>query len=803
MTPSSTVPNPTVTPLVTTTYSVIVTSDKGCVDTGYVTVNVSTFGADAGPPVFFCEGSGGGQLMAGPVSGGVPGYYYEWWCAAPICALDSVFDNDPIANPDTTTMYYLQVTDTTGCKSQIDSVLVTVLPNPIVDAGPDIYICPFPAPGGNISATVTNAPGPYTYTWTPPTGLSSTTIANPYARPDTTTIYTCVVTSSNGCTSVPTTVDTLSSVTVHVNPQPIADAGPDRHLCLDDTLMMLGIGYGAGPTYTYEWSPYTPPTTLSANNIPNPLAFPDHTTDYTLVVWSNGCPSIADTATVNVHTNPTVDAGPDRDICALDSVLIDAMAGGDSTSSFYLFLWSPATGLSDPSAEDPLAAPDTTHLYYVQATSEYGCLSPLDSVLVTVKPTPIANAGDPLRICQGDSILIPASYYYAGTLPADPTAVWPAWTPAANISDTTLLQPVVWPTSTGFYHIALQHNTCITYDSVLITVIPSPVANLTADTTVICEGQSATLSVSGGVGGATFTWSPPFGLSDPSSANPIATPDTTTTYTVTASEGGCDGQNSITINVIPLPEMGYFSSQPNGCAPLTVSFLEDVKDALFHTWNFGDGSISNEPSPVHTYTQPGTYVVTLTASNLGDCQASISSIVVNVSEPGTAEFTADPSFPVQLTLPDTRVKFTDKSTNAVSHAWDFGDGQGSSEQNPEHSYRQPGEYVVSLTTHNVDGCISTVQHGPFIVLAPDIFIPNVFTPADDGTNDVFHVYYSGDQPFTITIVDRWGVALYQSTNKTEGWDGTDLKGVKVPEGVYFYALRIGDQEYAGEVTLLR
>jgi gliding motility-associated-like protein len=779
-------------------------TENGCattvIDTTVVFCNPVV---DAGLNVSFCEGTGGATLNS-TVVGGTSPLYYSWWCAVPPCAIDSMYDDDPQVNPDASQWYYVQVTDFNGCESLVDSVFVTVLPKPEVDAGPDKWLCPSPAPCEIMGVTVSGTPGPFSYQWSPSIGLSNDTIANPCARPDSTTIYTVtVVDLTTGCTSEETTVDTNSTVTVHVVPQPIADAGPDREICEGDTIMLLGIGYGAGPTYNYEWSPFAPPVSLSANNIPNPLAFPNLTSNYVLTVWSNGCPSFGDTVQVQVHTNPTVDGGADRDICQGDSVLLDGSAAGDPTSPFYLFEWWDATTLDDAMAEDPMASPDSTTTYYVQATSQYGCESPIDSVLVTVNPSPIADAGLPITLCLGDSLQLNGTYSYDGTPSGGSSAVLPSWTPATNISDTAIWNPWVWPTSTMFYYLGVQENICSSHDSVLVTVMASPQISLSADTTVFCEGDSVQLTSSGGMGGAAVHWSPGIGLSDSTAGSPMASPPTTTTYTVTYSEGFCSSVDSVTLQVIPMPVMAYMSSQVTGCAPLTVSFLETSVDAIAYVWDFGDGSISNELSPTHTYEQPGTYVVTLTGTNLGGCNASISTIVVEVSDPGTAEFTSDPSFPVQMSIPNTHVQFIDMSQNATSWVWNFGDGGVSDQENPTHTFQVPGEYTVTLTITNEDGCMSQVQHGPFIILMPDIFIPNVFSPNADGVNDEWWPRYTGDQPYFATIHDRWGNLLFQTRNKMESWKGNDLKSQDVPDGVYFYTVKVGDREFAGDVTLVR
>ncbi|MEM7036376.1 MAG: PKD domain-containing protein, partial [Bacteroidota bacterium] len=370
----STIANPIANPQTDIVYEVIVRDTNGCTDTATVAIEVSEFEADAGPPTSFCEGTGGAQLMAGAINGGTSPYYYTWWCDSTntFCGLDSMFDNDPIANPTQTTWYYLQVQDSRGCLSNIDSVLVEVLPVPIADAGADVGICQPPAPGVVLNGSFTNAPGPFTYYWIPGTGLNDSTLLNPYARPDTTTIYTLVGLSANGCSSNPTTTDTLSTVTVTVHPMPIAEAGPDLHVCATDSQIIQGFGSNAGPLYDFEWSPSTG---LSDSTIANPIGSPPFTHEYILTVWSNGCPSIGDTMTLWVHTLPTPSAGNIQEICLGDSAYLDAFGAGDS-SAFYTYEWMPGASMSDSTAENPAASPDTTTWYYLTVTSSWGCESP-------------------------------------------------------------------------------------------------------------------------------------------------------------------------------------------------------------------------------------------------------------------------------------------------------------------------------------------------------------------------------------------------------------------------------------------
>lgn len=810
----STVSNPIANPTVTTTYTLIVTGANGCADTAEIDVNVFQLETDAGPAVSFCEGEGGTQLQAGPLSGGTAPYYYTWWCDSTntFCGLDSTFDDDPVANPDTTVWYYLQVTDADGCIGTIDSAMVTVLPKPIVDAGGDVDLCPLPSPGSVLNASVVNsneAPGPYTVNWFPATGLNDATIFNPYARPDTTTIYACIVSSSNGCTSTATTIDTTSTITVVVNPLPVADAGPDLHLCYGDSLQLQGIGSAAGPNYSFEWSPVNG---ISDSAAANPSVSPALTTDYTLTVWSNGCPSFGDPVTVWVHTLPTPSAGNIQEICLGESANLDAFADGDS-SALYSYNWWPQTGLNDHTLENPAASPDSTTLYYLVATSSWGCESALDSVQVTVVPTPLAEAGVTLEICESDSIQLQGSYYYSTTGPVqDPSQIYYNWSPNTSMSDSDEAQPWVWPGNSTVYYLQVDHGNCSTLDSVLVTVNPEVNPLVYADTSITCEGDSVQLHALGGLGSASFHWIPSDGLSDPNAPEPMAAPSQTTVYSLVAEEGGCISNDGVTLEIIPLPDVSYLNSLEAGCAPYTVSFLDNSSDVINYIWDFGDGtSVSNEASPVHEYADPGQYTVTLTGINTGGCAAEASNATIDVVAPAAAEFALQsidhPQInraPMELFVPGANVKFTDESEGSpVRWAWDFGDGNVSTLQHPVFEYRKEGIYMVQLQVWNEMGCVSEISHGPIVINLPELFIPNVFSPNGDLQNDRYLVEYNGSQPFFLEIYDRWGNLHYQSQNKTQGWQGVDLKGKSVPEGVYYYRLRIGDREFAGDLSLVR
>jgi len=791
------------------TVTVTLTVDnRGCISTTTQTIDVFPSPVvDAGADTSFCDGEGGAPLNAS-VTGGLMPYGYQWTCNTASCGLSNEFIPNPHANPNTTTQYFLQVQDFNGCWSNIDSVIVDVMALPVIDAGPDLTICQA-GNGVNLQASIhasNTAPGPFTYLWTPATGMNAgnETLLNPYVRPDTTTIYTLTATSVEGCSSVVTTLDTMSTVTVNVNPLPVASAGADTALCLGDTIQLQGYGINAGPDYTYTWTPNDSAAAISDSSAASPFVSPSFTTTYFLVVESNGCASIADAVEVTVNTLPTVTTGPVVDLCLGDSVQLNGAAAGDPDGVIYTYEWMPPIGLSDPNSAKPMAFPDTTTDYTLMAGSG-DCFGPVDVITVEVRPTPVVEIISPdTIICAGDEIDLTAVHTFTSTLTASPVNY--QWSPGPAIMNGLDSVVTVFPTFTTIYTVqASIAGSCPTTDEIKVEVRPQVNANITADASSICSHESTVLHANGGVGSAQYIWSPSIGLSDTTSRDVDATPDTTTTYQVIVQEGVCSDTAEYTLEVFPTPTADYFASQSSGCIGLEVSFIDNSQGADALTWDFGDGTvIFNEDNPTHIYTQAGTFDVTLTTSSAGGCTNTITLTTVTVTDTSFADFTSNPLEGVTQVLPDAKVEFTDLSINGVNWVWDFGDGETSGTQSPTHTYTNVGEYNVSLIVTDVNGCVSTVVHGPYIVVTPEVFFPNVFTPNGDGLYDVFEVLYTGSEIYNMSIYDRWGNKVFEADSPTEKWDGTrNNGGTPEKEGVYYYVVMIGTKAYEGHVTLMR
>ena len=267
----------------------------------------------------------------------------------------------------------------------------------------------------------------FTYAWTPTTGLSSSTVAQPVATPSSTTTYTLVITnSSTGCTASDTVVVTVNNAT------PTAIAGSDATINCNNTSAVIGAPAVSG--FTYAW---TPSTGLNGQYA-HPTATPTSTTTYTLVITnsSTGC-TASDTVVVTVdNATPTANAGSDATIdCNTTSATI-----GTSAVSGFAYAWTPTTGLSSSTVAQPVATPTSTTTYTLVITnSSTGCTAS-DTVVVTVdNATPTANAGSDATIdCNNTSAVIGSSAVSGFTY------AWTGW----GLSSGTAAQPTATPNNT-------------------------------------------------------------------------------------------------------------------------------------------------------------------------------------------------------------------------------------------------------------------------------------------------------------------------------------------------------------------
>ena len=291
---------------------------------------------------------------------------------------------------------------------------------------------------------------------------------------------------------------------------------------------------------------------------------------------------------------------------------------------------------------------------------------------------------------------------------------------------------------------------------------------------------------------------------------------------MTATNGQCTDtyQTSVTIGAIP-PIVDFNATPTEGCLPLVVEFenLTQFADPSSYQWEFGDGQrVSAVENPTHIYRNPGTYTVTLSANNItGQRTEMIKEEFIVVNETPTASFTIPDEYRQVFT--GEEVRFVNLSEGADEYIWKFGDGNESFEEEPIHAYPDSGIYDITLIAINTEtGCTDsmTLSSQVRVILGGASDVPNAFTPsrAGPGTassnpiqNDIFLPKVEGVSQFNMKIYNRWGELLFESNDRTEGWDGY-YNGVLMPQGVYVYRLELvyenGRRETKiGDITLIR
>ena len=464
-----------------------------------------------------------------------------------------------------TTYTVLSATDGGITQTYAYNVTVSINPLPAVTSTGATGMCI------GLSAPLT-ASGTLTYTWAPAAGLSSTTGSAVSASPVATTTYTVTGTDINGCVN-------RSTVTVTINPLPSITTGTPVAICIGGS---AGLAGGGGIAYT--WAPAVGLSSTVGSYV---VASPTVTTTYTITgTNTNGCSNTM-TNTVTVNLLPIVSTSPGVAMCFGSSTGLTA--SGAST-----YIWSPGTGLSSAGGASVTATPAATTSYTVTGTDIHGCVNRA-SVTVTINPLPIVSAGPGAAICIGASTGLTAS-----------GATDYVWTPATGLSGTTGSSLVATPTVTTTYSVTgTDINGCVSRSAVTIVVHTLPIVSGTGGG--ICPGSATAIWASGTIA---YTWAPASGLSATVGTTVIASPLSTTVYTITGTNGfGCVSNATVTVTVYPIPAVSAGSSVAicNGSSTALTA-----TGALTYSWAPGFGlsvssgsSVVAHPSATTTYTVTG------------------------------------------------------------------------------------------------------------------------------------------------------------------------------------------------------
>lgn len=619
----------------------------------------------------------------------------------------------------------------------------------------------------------------YTLDWESPTGSlgSSPTLT---VCPSTTTTYTAYL-SVAACGGPPLTYS--SPVTVSVVPGPTLTVN-SATICQGavGTLSVSGAN-------TYTWI-------TGGSNATSAGYSPSVTTIYT-VQGSTGATCISQgTGTVTVNPLPTPTIQTNSPVCLGQGITLN---GGGGAS----YLWTGPGGFTSTLSSTGISPSTLAYngIFTLTVTDAKGCVNTTTQPYV-VNPLPNASAGG-ASVCVNQTANLSSSggTTYSWTGPGGYTSSQqnPALTNASA-------------SQSGQYSVLVTDaNGCASTASamVVVNVPPAPVA---AANTPVCINNIVAFNANA-IGAINYQWMGPNGYFS-AVQNPTLLANSASfsgDFTVTASDAiGCASSTVVNVSINPNPDVSIISTPNQSCTPICVTFSSTASSSVqAASWILGDGALGTGTTVTNCYNHPGTYTVQVNVTDVNGCPGS-TTYTVNAYPIPVADFNYAPIKPVI----DDPVAFTDASHNAniISWNWYFTNTSTnqSSSQNPTYVYDELGSYVVALVVKSDKGCADTVLKNILVGEDFGIYVPDAFTPNDDGINDVFSPKGFGITKYEMEIFDRWGEQLFQASDVNNAWDGKyQGRGNKLaPEGVYVWRIKVTSvygktKELTGHVTLIK
>ena len=840
---------PTFSPVVTgaTTYYVTVTGDNRCenaaADARVITLSVNppATAADiivSGAEKPFCAGSTA-QLNAGSVT--VISPVFTWYSDAAL--MNAVFTG-PTYSPivTATTNYYITVRGANKCENvAAGAKAVTVTVNPPATAA-DITVSGAGKPfcEGSIAQLLatTMTVGNPVFTWYSDAALTNAIFTGPNFTPtvNASTTYYVTVRGDNRCENL---ANGGKIVAITVNPPASASdltvTGFSNPFCVGSTANLKSTSAVINPVFTWYSNAALTNAIFTGDTYSPVINGP--TTYYVTVRGDNRCENLAGTGKVVaiIIKNPATDAdinvtGTALAICEGETVTLTA------TSSVLnpVFTWYSNQSLTTPITTGATFSPpiSATTTYYVTVRGDNRCENLAGTgkvVTVTVNPRPnvpvIGSAGT--TICSGDATLLTIQNPQAG--------ITYEWFTAMNGG--TLVNTGATFT-TGFLNATIDYYVQATNASncglaagrvkVTVNVGVRPQAPLVVSANVnTCLGSGATLSVSNAVAGITYNWylasNPAVAVASGATFTTTPTTTATTTYYVEAVSGSCASttRTMVVVNAgtIPAAPPSVSGAASPLCAGSTAVLAVDNPDGVlkyqwFTTSTGGtavaEGTTFNVPALNATTTY---YVGSINVQT--NCVSNTrTAVTVNVLNKLNA-----PVVVVQSTT-STSITFAWSAvTGATEYEVSIDGGltwilpsTGSAGTTHLISGLQPNQNVnIRVRAKGQLACqlsdVTTLSGGTENPLGNTVFVPNTFTPNNDGKNDVLYVYGNTIAKMKLSVYNQWGQFLYESVNVQNGWDGTH-KGQPQPNGVYVYLLDLefsdGTKETKkGTITVLR
>lgn len=730
------------------TYTLVITDQFNCTHTSSVTITQpsSPISTNVSGTNLLCFNDNSGTVTASPSGGNGSPYTYAW-------------QTNPVQNSAGITglaqgTYSVIVYDSKGCS--VSSSHSITQPNAALDASVSATDanCYGLLGTATASAIVGTGTPVYQYSWS--NGSSSASI-NAVAG-----TYSVLVTDANGCTKAVQNI-LIDQPTLLTTDSVVSDA----HCNQNDGSASVSAN-GGSPGYTYSW--FNGSTATSVTDLAAGI--------YTVTVTDNHqCAQVATVIVGNLQA-PVLSYSVTSNNNCFGTSLGSATASATGGTGNLTYTWAPSGG-NGQTATGLIAG-----VYTVTVTDAGNCVD-IEQVTITqnadlvVTPSGVADV-----LCKGQNNGVAAVSVSGGV-----QAYTYSWSHGATQSSVTGLSPQSYTVVvTDNLGCSKSQTIAISEPNAVLTSVITQQTNLNCNN--ISTGLAEVTATGGNAGAYTYSWSPSGGN------NSVASNLAAGSYTVLIT----DSKNCTSTSTVSLTQPAALASSIAPPAEIceqfsaTISVLPTNGTAPYtYSWSNGLGtsqSYSVSPATTTTYTA----VVT---DNCG--ATSVSTVVVDVNPKPVANFGVSPATAV---LSEETVTFSDSSSsNVTSWYWNFGDGSTATTQNATHEYLASGSYVVTLIVTTADGCLDTMKYTA-VEVKKEIKIPNVFTPwSKDGVNDVFVITLSGVTEAYITIYDRWGLKMFETTDPKTYWDGIAMQtGRQAPEGTYYYIVKatFGDGEVVEE-----
>lgn len=657
-----------------------------------------------------------------------------------------------VATPNEGGLYTVTVTDTNGCTGTASTTVVINQPasGSISSNSPVCF-------GDNIVLSVT---GGAQYLWSGPSNFSST-LANPVIPNANNTkagTYIVTVTDTQGCTRV-------ASVTVSVTNQIMALASYNGPLC---TGAMLSLTASGG--VSYAWAGPNGFTNNTQNPNINNATIQNAGTYIVTVTAANSCQATASVEVV-IHGTLNVSSSSNTPVCTGNSILL--MASGGTT-----YQWSGPNGFTN-NTQNPVINNATIlnqGIYVVTVTDANGC-STTATANIVVNSGPIAIISSNSPVCNGGDI--------AFQLSGGVSYLWQGPNGFSSMAQNPVINNVTTVNS-GTYTVTVSgQNGCTTTATTSVNVTGQLNATISSNSPV-CEQDTLRLMVNNGM---SFVWNGPNGFTS-SLQEPIiprVSLNAAGTYILTVSDAsGCTGSRQIDV-VIKAKPIAIINGDQEICAG-NVLRLETSSSGTLQ-WS------TQETVPAITVSLTANTTYTLVVDNQG-CKDTASITVTVKSKPIVSLSVSSASINL-----GTSVQLT--ATGADEYTWT--PTLALSCVDCPNPIATPKETTVYCVQGSVDGCVADTCINIVVLDGCQFIFPNIFSPNDDGNNDV---WCSQPQACivnqTLTIFDRWGNLVHQTTGSEVCWDG----GNNIANNVYTYLLQLIKQDgkkenIAGTITLVR